>query len=103
MKFDIPFHRVNWPTSIFLMTTLLVSLTAVPIYLWNFGLDWFQVTLFLCCFAFSGGSITLGYHRLFAHFAFKAKWPVKAFTLFFGAAAFEGSALDWASAHRRHH
>jgi len=103
MKSRIPFHRVNWPTSIFLMTTLLVSLTAVPVYLWHYGLDWFQVVLFLVFFSFSGGSITLGYHRLFAHFAFKAKWPVKLFTLFFGASAFEGSALEWASDHRIHH
>src|SRR6476469_8442201 len=103
MKFRIPFHRVNWPTSIFLMTTLLVSLTAVPVYLWQVGVDWFQAALFLVFASCTGLSITLGYHRLFAHFAFRAKWPVKAFTLFFGAAAFEGSALEWASDHRRHH
>jgi len=48
-------------------------------------------------------SITLGYHRLFAHKAFQAKKPVKLFTLLFGAAAFEDSALDWASDHRIHH
>lgn len=103
MKFRIPFHRVNWPTSIFLMSTLLVSLTAVPVYLWHYGIDWFQAILFLMFFAFSACSITLGYHRLFSHFAFQAKWPVKAFTLFFGAAAFEGSALEWSADHRRHH
>jgi stearoyl-CoA desaturase (delta-9 desaturase) len=103
MKFRIPFHRVNWPTSLFLMGTLLVSLTVVPVYLWKYGVDWFQCVLFLVFFASSAGSITLGYHRLFAHFAFKAKWPVKLFTLFFGASAFEGSALEWAADHRNHH
>src|SRR4051794_40528114 len=103
MKFRIPFHRVNWPTSIFLMTTLLVSLTAVPVYLWQFGIDWFQGILFFLFAAATGFSITLGYHRLFAHFAFRAKSPVKLFTLIFGAAAFEGSALEWAADHRRHH
>ena len=100
---NIPFKRVNWPTSIFLITTFLISLTAVPVYLWHYGLDWFQVALFLIFFACSSMSITLGYHRLFAHFAFKARWPLRLGTLIFGSAAFEGSALEWVADHRRHH
>jgi len=48
-------------------------------------------------------SITLGYHRLLSHLAFKAKWPVKLGVLLFGASTFEGTALDWCSDHRRHH
>ncbi|MDQ6631740.1 MAG: fatty acid desaturase, partial [Verrucomicrobiota bacterium] len=67
------------------------------------GLDWFQVILFSLFFAATGLSITLGYHRLFSHLTFKARWPVRLFTLLFGAAAFEGSALIWTSDHRRHH
>ena len=100
---NIPFKRVNWPTSIFLISTLLISLTAVPVYLWQHGLDWFQVGLFLVFFACSSMSITLGYHRLFSHFAFKARWPLRLGTLIFGSAAFEGSALEWVADHRRHH
>ena len=99
----IPFHRINWPTSLFLAITLLISVTALPIYLWHFGLDWFQVALLLITFALSSMSITLGYHRLFSHMAFKAKWPVKLGVLVFGASAFEGSALEWCTDHRRHH
>ena len=41
---NIPFNRVNWITSSFLIGTLFLSLTAVPAYIWYFGLDWFQVT-----------------------------------------------------------
>jgi stearoyl-CoA desaturase (delta-9 desaturase) len=51
----------------------------------------------------TGLSITLGYHRLFAHKAFEASWLVRLFTLIFGAATFENSALAWVSDHRRHH
>ena len=51
----------------------------------------------------TGLSITLGYHRLFAHKAFEARWPVRLLTLLFGAAAFENAALAWVSDHRRHH
>jgi stearoyl-CoA desaturase (Delta-9 desaturase) len=99
----IPFHRIHWETSIFLIGTLFLSLTAVPLYLWHFGLDWFQAALFFVMFLCTGLSITLGYHRLFSHLSFKAHWSVRLFTLIFGAAAFENSALMWASEHRRHH
>jgi len=103
VPFRLPATRINWITSSFLIGTAVLSVTAVPLYLWHYGLDWFQLTMFLAFFSATSLSITLGYHRLFAHLAFKAKWPVKLFTLLFGAAAFENSALDWVSDHRRHH
>ncbi len=99
----IPTERINWVTSSFLIGTFILTLTAVPTYLWFYGLNWFQVILFVTMFYATGMSITLGYHRLFSHMTFKAKWPVKLFTLLFGAAAFENSVLMWASEHRNHH
>ena len=51
----------------------------------------------------TGMSITVGYHRLFAHRAFKAHPVLQFLVLFFGAGAFEMSALGWASQHRTHH
>jgi stearoyl-CoA desaturase (delta-9 desaturase) len=100
---NIPFHRVNWVARCFLIVTLRIALFGTPLYLWHFGLDWFQAVLFFTYFNLTGLSITLGYHRLFAHKSFKAKAPVRLATLVFGACAFEDSALDWASDHRRHH
>jgi stearoyl-CoA desaturase (Delta-9 desaturase) len=99
----IPFDRINWTTSSFLIGTFLLTLTALPAYIWYFGFDWFLVALFFVFLAASGFSVTLGYHRLFSHLAFRAKWPVRLFVLLFGAAAFENSVLMWASEHRRHH
>ncbi len=99
----IPWHRINWTTSIFLAVINTLSIVAVPLYIWHFGLDWFQVALFLFFYIATGLSITLGYHRLFSHLSFKAKMPVKLATLVFGACAFENSALDWSSDHRKHH
>src|SRR5438270_7015206 len=98
-----PVERINWMTSSFLMGTLALALTATPLYLWYFGLDWFQITLFLALAATTGFSITLGYHRLFTHMTFQASWPIRLFTLLFGAASFENSVVMWASEHRRHH
>ncbi|MFL6590385.1 MAG: acyl-CoA desaturase [Chthoniobacterales bacterium] len=99
----IPLERINWTTSSFLIGTLLLTVTALPVYLWFFGIDWFQVAMFFFFLAASGFSVTLGYHRLFSHLAFRAKWPVRLFVLIFGAAAFENSVLMWSSEHRRHH
>lgn len=94
---------IRLTNSIFLTGTALLTLTAVPAYIWAYGLDWFQVALFVAFFIATGLSITLGYHRLFSHLSFKAKWPVKFSTLVFGAATFENSALCWCSDHRDHH
>ena len=99
----LPIDRINWLTSSFLIGTLTLTLTAVPLYLWFFGLDWFQVVLFFAMLFACGFSVTLGYHRLFAHLTFQASWPIRLLTLVFGAGAFENSALMWASEHRRHH
>src|SRR5258705_4585487 len=97
----IPFHRINWPTSLFLIITLLVSLTGLPLYLWQYGLDWFQVSLFSVLFVASSMSITLGYHPLFSHLAFKARWTIKLRLLVFGASAFEGCDVDCCADNRR--
>lgn len=100
---NVPRDRINWTTSSFLIGTAALTFTAVPLYIWRFGIDWFQLGLFVVMFLASGFSISLGYHRLFSHIAFQASWPVRLFTLIFGAAAFENSVIMWSSEHRRHH
>src|SRR5580692_6018109 len=100
---QIPFQRVNWLVSSFLIGTLFLSITAVPVYLWFFGIDRFQIALFFAMLGACGFSVTLGYHRLFSHLTFQAHWIVRFFTVIFGAGAFESSVLLWSSEHRNHH
>jgi stearoyl-CoA desaturase (delta-9 desaturase) len=102
-KFRIPFEKVDWITSSFLIGTFLIAATVVPWYIITFDQSWFQWLMFAFMVPATAMSITLGYHRLFSHLSFKAKWPVKLFTLVFGACAFENSCLDWSSDHRKHH
>src|ERR1044072_886998 len=99
----IPFDRINWTTSSFLIGTFVLSITAVPLYLWYFGVDWFHLALFFVLVSVTALCITFGYHRLFSHLSFQTRWPVRLFVLIFGAGAFENSVLMWASEHRRHH
>ncbi len=103
MFLSLPRERINWLTSSFLIGTAVLTVTALPIYLWYFGVDWFQLVMFFGFIAVTGFSITAGYHRLFAHKSFEAKWPLRLLVLIFGAAAFENSVLMWTSEHRRHH
>jgi len=51
----------------------------------------------------TGVGITGGYHRLWAHCAYEASWPVQLVLAFWGAASFEGSARWWCRNHRAHH
>ena len=101
--FRFPVDRINWTTSSFLIGTFALTWTALPLYLWCFGIHWFHFGVATGLLILTGFSITIGYHRLFSHIAFRARWPVRLLVLIFGAGAFENSALMWASEHRRHH
>lgn len=88
---------------LFFVGTAAIALIGGPIYLARYGfppsLAW--LTLF---FVFATGiSISAGYHRLFSHRAYKAHPWVQFLFLFFGAAAFQQSAIRWSSQHRNHH
>jgi stearoyl-CoA desaturase (delta-9 desaturase) len=100
---SLPTERINWVSSSFLIGTALLTVTALPVYLWFFGFDWFHFGMFFVMFILTGFSITAGYHRFFAHKTFEARWPLRLMVLIFGAAAFENSVLEWTSDHRRHH
>ena len=67
------------------------------------GWQWPSLVLgliYMCC---TGLAITVGYHRLFSHDTFRAAWPVRLFFALTGAAAFQGSILEWCTDHRNHH
>ena len=95
--------KINWTNVIFFGVTHILGLIAAPLYIYFNGISWGEIALFLFYFSITGIGITVGYHRLFTHRAYKVgKW-VTFLNLFFGAAAFEQSAIDWASHHRDHH
>ncbi|WLT33219.1 acyl-CoA desaturase [Geothrix sp. PMB-07] len=89
--------------TLFLWGTLILALILVPLKLVLQGLRWSEVGMFLLMYTLIGLSVTIGYHRLFSHRAFRAAWPLRLAFLVFGAAAFENSALWWSSDHRQHH
>ncbi|HXV27400.1 MAG TPA: acyl-CoA desaturase [bacterium] len=92
-----------WVNIIFFGVTTAVALIGAPFYIHHYGVSSFGWILAAFYAVASGMSITVGYHRLFAHRSFNAHPVIQFLVLFFGAAAFEESALRWASQHRDHH
>lgn len=94
--------RLNWIVAIFLILSPLAALYGVYLQ-WTQGFFWQTWLLAFFYLFLTGLSITVGYHRLYAHKAFTInpilEWPI----IFFGAANFQGSILEWASDHRKHH
>ena len=93
----------NWPIIAFFAAMMTGALLGGPWYVRRYGVSLPEVLLTLFFVVTTGVAITVGYHRLFAHSTFKANRFVQFLVLFFGAAAFEQSALTWSSGHRDHH
>lgn len=96
-------QKIRWASVIFLVSSALLGFVGAPLYAVAVGFSGFEWGLFIFYSAATMMAITAGYHRLYAHAAFKAHPVVHAVILFFGAASFEQSALRWASLHRTHH
>jgi len=95
-------HPINWPTVLFIIGTTIGALLW-PFYAWHHGVTWSEIILAVTYFFGCGLAITVGYHRLLSHRAFKAHPAVEAVLLLAGAAAWQGSALEWSVDHIRHH
>lgn len=94
--------ELDWVNVSFLAGVHLLALAAIA-YMAFVHFSWWTVGLAVLWFALCGFGITGGYHRLFSHPAYKAHGLVRAFQLFFGAAAVQNSALKWSNDHRIHH
>jgi len=97
------FERLDWVNTIFLLSTPVIAVIAVWIFMANGWVRWETLLWSVFMAIYAGFGITGGYHRLFAHKTYEASWIVKFLLLLAGAAAFQNSARKWSSDHRRHH
>ena len=95
--------RLIVATTLMFSLTLLAAVTLVPWYGVVYGFRWFEWLTMFVLWACNGLAITAGYHRLWAHRAYKAHWTVRLWCALWGAMALQNSVLHWASSHRRHH
>ena len=103
MQTDNKTSRIDWPVALFLIITPAVAIASLIAFCLYWEVTWELVVLFACLSFASSVSITAGYHRLLAHRAYQARGWLKNLFLFFGAGAFQGSALKWVADHRIHH
>lgn len=96
-------RKTRWGSIAFFALIHAAALIVAPLHIYLHGIAPFTVGLTALYGLATILAITVGYHRLFSHVAFKAHPILKFLCLFFGAATFQQSALKWSSLHRRHH
>ncbi|MCH9643727.1 MAG: fatty acid desaturase [Gammaproteobacteria bacterium] len=95
--------KINWINTLFLTITPIVAIIGTAFLLIHGMVAWQTWVLFVLFMGATGMSITMGYHRLFAHKTYKTAWPIRLIYALLGAACFEGSILEWSTDHRNHH
>lgn len=95
--------EVEWSMVLFLIIAPLVAISGTIWQMIEGNVTWWQVGFAIAFAALANLGITGGYHRLFAHKSYEAHRMVEIAYLIIGGAAWQGSALKWASDHRRHH
>src|SRR5437868_3723997 len=81
----------------------LVALAAAGWLAWAGSLHWQDLLVLAIAYVLTGVGITVGYHRLFTHRSFKTTRVLRALFAVLGSMAIEGSVIEWASTHRKHH
>lgn len=103
MKKSSFWERVNWKITLFLLLTPVVGIVGAIFLAITHQLHTATIFLALGWMVATALAITAGYHRLFSHNTYSAHPVVRIFFLLLGAAAFEGSTLEWCTDHRNHH
>ena len=88
--------------ALFIGLPFLAVLAAVPV-AWGGWLGWHDVVIALAFYYVSGLGVTVGFHRLFTHRAFKPNRGVKIALAIAGSLAIEGPLIRWVADHRKHH
>ncbi|HEY1833760.1 MAG TPA: acyl-CoA desaturase [Solirubrobacteraceae bacterium] len=80
-----------------------LAVIAGGVLLWRQLLGPRDLAIFAFMYLVTAGGVTVGYHRLLTHRAFKTK-PWLGYTLaVLGSMSLQGSVIDWVADHRKHH
>ncbi|MBL8764085.1 MAG: fatty acid desaturase [Phycisphaerae bacterium] len=70
---------------------------------WGRAFNWTQAIIFIVMTESTALGVTVGFHRLFTHRAFQTVAPIKYALGALGSMSVQGTVIEWAAAHRRHH
>jgi stearoyl-CoA desaturase (Delta-9 desaturase) len=87
----------------FVTAVPILSLFVVGWQLWASLLGWNDIFVFVLLYVLTGFGVTVGFHRLLTHRAFKTTCPIRAALAILGSAAIEGPVISWVADHRKHH
>ncbi len=71
--------------------------------LWNSELHWRDIVIFLVMYIPVGLGVTVGFHRLLTHRAFKTSPWMRGLLGILGTMSVEGPLISWVADHRKHH
>lgn len=99
LTFSNFFQKIQWiNTTLILLIPLFCTVFIPYVPLQRKTLIW-GIVWYFC----TGFGITAGYHRLWSHRAYSARYPLRLLLLFWGSGAGEGSIKWWSNGHRTHH
>lgn len=87
---------------VFIAVPFLAVLAAIPV-AWGGLFSWVDAALLVSFYTVSSLGITVGFHRLFTHKAFKPNRAVKVAFAGAGNMAIQGPVIRWVADHRKHH
>jgi stearoyl-CoA desaturase (delta-9 desaturase) len=71
--------------------------------LWNHGLSWLDIGIFLLMYVPVGLGVTVGFHRLLTHRSFRTSAWMRGLLAILGTMSVEGPVISWVADHRKHH
>lgn len=89
--------------ALFIVIAPFVGFIAAIALCWNRYVFMSDLVLMAVIYFFTTLGVTIGYHRMLTHEGFHAPEWLRALLLIFGTMAWEGSPLQWAATHVKHH
>ena len=108
---DVPDHEPERLPTRAGQKPIMLAITVIPFagvitaiwLLWGSAVGVTDLVLFGSLYVLCALGITVGYHRMLTHRAFRAHPALRAVLLVFGSMAVQGNAIGWATDHRTHH
>ena len=100
MRPAVVFHKLI--VLVVVVVPFLATILAVGL-LWRRAVHWSDLVLLAVMYTLVGFGVTVGFHRMLTHRSFHPHPVIKFILLVLGSMSFEGSAIDWAATHIKHH
>lgn len=96
-------HRENIVWRNVILFVILHAISLIGLYHLIFVAKWPTVFWSILMWVVAGVGITAGPHRLWAHKAYKAKFPLRLILVAMNCVSFQNSIIEWVRDHQAHH